>query len=1315
MDARGRAHSDDAAPGPADRYLRGFAASLPGAVVLVDEDVTVWSANPAAADLLGRPAEQLVGRPVLDLFGPAAGAGERGAEPLAAAVERAARLEPGTDGGPGAGPSATFTTTTSAPGAGATPLRVAVGHITMEDRHFATLVLGQDLDDGEARDRFTGQGADAPIPLWITGPDAATTWYNAAWSELTGHPARLRLEEWAALVHPADRAATVSAYRRAVAAGAPFELRYRLRGASGAYLHVLDRGAPHDGDGRGETGWVGSTVDVTELVEAQDAVAVRERRQSAVSVLGRMALGPAPIEEVRQAAIDVLRGELDADAVGYFTATGTTPGTVRLVASRGWRAELVDATFPATQLFWAHLPTGRLTEGVLVADWSHEAELVPSTFVTQYGYRTSMAVALPPPGTSRPDVVSVQRAGAGFSLDDLEHLRHVTQVLAAATAERMATTALLDRETMLTLSMEAGNMGHWVWDGSTEEARFSAGLEAMCGVGPGGLGSRWESFSGFIVPADRARVHDELFRDDPDRTDVGSELRIRRPEGGERWLEVRGRAVPGTGSPSRRWVGVGIDVTERKAAEREARVMAGLSDLFASRLGFDTMMQRVVRAVVPHLADTCSIHLVGDAPTRRRWWLADADPELEHQIARMQEERAFDPEVLLPDLSDPGPHRPRLLEEVTEADRLRAARDARELELFGVHGGTSAIIAPLEARGRALGLLTLTSRAASGRRYRESDLGTAEDLARRVANAVDNARLERDNRRARDRLDVLARIGTILTVSLDSEARLEAVAQAVVPSFADGCIIYSGIEDGALVPTHVAAADPDLARELSTAGSPPLAVDSDALSAEALRTGRPILRERSGEIRMLHDEPLARMLTAKGLHSALAVPMPTAGEPGETPTVMIFVLLDASRRFGPEDVALGVELARRSGPAVSHAVSFQREQRTAEVLQRNLLPDHLPTAPGVTFSACYLPGFEGLSVGGDWYDAIPLGDGRVLIAIGDVVGLGITAAVSMGRIRTVLHYCALEDSDPASVLHRLNSHLRALPDAEMATLALLLYDPSSEHAVLSSAGHLPPVLRDPDGRVGLLPSASGAPLRASATSRYENHDVDLRAGSTVVLYTDGLVERRGECLDEGFERLTRVVEDLGDDPDDLARRLVDRMIGADVPPDDTAVLTMHVRRLADLELVLPARPDELTLVRSALRHWLRRVGATEQETAEIVLAANEAVGNAVVHAYGLTEGEVLLSARLRPAVARTAAGATPTTGPQPPEGPELEVVVRDSGRWRPPGPPGSNGGRGLRMIRGVMDHVEVDRGDHPGPGGTTVVMRRRLAAGSATP
>lgn len=1320
METRPRTTPDDHER--ADGFLRGFVTSLPGAVVLVDGDLVVWSANPAAAELLGRPVdgpEGITGRPVLDLFA----LGSTRAVTFAAAVRGAARRPDPPGGAPGGllatEPPTTFTVTPSAVRTPGASLRVSVGHVTMGDHRFATLVLDPDEGaDGNARSRFTGQGADAPVPLWITGVDATTTWYNAAWSEMTGYPARLDLDEWADLIHPDDRDAVVAAYRDAVSTRRAFELQYRLRSATGVARHVLDRGAPYrDHHGR-YAGWVGSTVDVSELVEAKDALALREHRQAAASMLGRMALGPAPIEEIRQAAVDLLHAELHTDAADYFTPIDDLPNCVLLAHASGPRPDRAGGTFPRHQLFWTRASDDDLADGLLVPDWRAETELVAGTFVAQYGYRSSMAVAVPGETGRRPDVIVVHCTRAGLGAEELAHLRYLAQVVGAAATERRTTRALLDRETVLTLSMEAGRMGHWVWDRTTTEAHFSPGLEAICGREPGELGNRWRAFSRFILPSDRWRARRELFPADPTETEVHTEFRITKPDGDERWLEIRGRAVPGSsppGTPPRRWVGVAIDVTEQKAAEREARVMAGLSDLFASRHGFDTILERVVRAVVPHLADTCSIHLVGDTPTARRWWLADTDPEVQQRIDEAQARRDFDPLTLLPDLDRPGHHKPILLGEITDADRRRVARDDRDLELFGRHGATSAIVAPLEARGRVLGLLTLELRGTTGHRYAETDLRAAEELARRVANAVDNARLERDARQARDRLDVLARVGNILTVSLDSDARLRAVAQAVVPSFADACLIHSGPAGGNLKLSHVATADPKLGELVAAAPHPTFSMESDVRPAEALRSGRPILLENPAEFGRL-DTPLARLMVDQGMHSSLIVPMPVPDDPDATLNVMSFLLFDPTRRFSHEDVALGVELARRAAPALEHAVSYEREQHTAEVLQRNLLPDRLPSLPGVTFSACYVPGLAGVSVGGDWYDVLPLTDGRVLLAVGDVVGLGIPAATNMGRIRTVLQYCALEDPDPATVLARLNAYLRALPDAEMATLALLLYDPGSERGLLASAGHLPPLLRPADGPVRQLPGGGGAPLRASATSRYENQEVEIGSGSTVVLYTDGIVERRGESLDEGFARLSRVLESVDGAPDDLAGHLVERIIGDRTPPDDTAVLTMHVCPPADFELSRPARPEELARVRAALRRWLGRSGAADDEAAEVVLAVNEAVANAVIHAYGIGGGEVMLSARLRsPARATVPERArAPERATVPPGDMELEVVVRDTGRWRPPGRSGSNGGRGFRMMRGLMDEVAVDRGEHETAPGTTVVLRRRLT-GFPTP
>ncbi len=1274
---------------PADRFLREFAASLPGAVVLVDGSRAVWSVNPAAADVLGRPAEELVGRPVTDLFesspddgGEFVAALERAADPGAAP---AAPRQPPTDG---AAPS--FVLTVADRHRARAPVRVTVDRLAVADRHLVTLVLDAHVDRrAAARLRFAGQGSDAPVILWITGTDAAATWYNAAWSEMTGHDVHVALDEWSDLVHPADREEALDTYLRAVLERQPFEMQYRLRMASGEYRHVLDRGSPHDDRQGRYAGWVGSTVDVTELVQAKEALALGEHRQAAVSILSRMGLGPAPIEEVRQAIVDLLCAELGADAAGYFTTPRRMPTTVRLAAARGWRTELVGATLPRQQLFWIPVTDAELAAGVLVRDWSSETRYRPGTFVAQHGYRSSIAVAVPGDG-----VISVHRMYRPFGPDDLVHVRDLARVVSAAAAERRSTRSLLDRETMLTLAMQAGRMGHWIYDPDTRRIRFSSALEAMCGMEPGTLGEGWRTFSHFIVPADRIRARRELFPEDPAETEIHTEFRMVRPDGSEAWLEVRGRAVGAAVSarePFRRWVGVAIDVTEQKNAEREARVVAALSDLFASRHDFDKVMERVVHAVVPELADTCSIHLVGDTPTARCWWLADRDPALERLVTASEAERTFDPLVLFPDLGRPGPHEAYLLDEVTDADRRRVARDAHDLELSSIHGATSVVVAPLEARGRILGLLTLGLRRPKGRRYGDADLRTAEELARRVANAVDNARLERDARQARDRLDVLARVGNILTVSLDSEARLRAVAEAVVPSFADACFIHAGGDDGLLRIAHVAVADPKIERLVAAVPGAAFTVEARVLPAEAIRAGRPILRETREEVERL-DTPLGRLLVENGLHSALTVPMPGSGEPGGTPNVITFSLFDPARRFGPEDVALAVELARRAAPALQHAVSFQREQHTAEVLQRNLLPDRLPTVPGVTFSSCYLPGEAGLAVGGDWYDVLHLADGRVLLTVGDVVGLGIPAAMNMGRIRTVLQYCAMDDPDPASLLSRLNAHLRALPDGEMATVALLLYDAASGRAVLASAGHLPLLLQEPGGRVRTLPTPNGAPLRASASSRYTDEVVDLPPGSTVVLYTDGLVERRGESLDEGFAHLAGAATSIGESPPDLAQRLVDRMIGDRLPPDDTAVLTMHVHRSADLELIIPSRTGELARVRAVLRNWLTRLGARPDETDEIVLAVNEAVSNSVIHAYGIAGGEVLVRAWTRPVE----------------EGGEMEVVVRDHGRWRPSGPYGTNDGRGIDVMRALMDAVEIEPGTEESATGTTVVLRRRL-------
>src|SRR5205085_9225565 len=219
------------------------------------------------------------------------------------------------------------------------------------------------------------------------------------------------------------------------------------------------------------------------------------------------------------------------------------------------------------------------------------------------------------------------------------------------------------------------------------------------------------------------------------------------------------------------------------------------------------------------------------------------------------------------------------------------------------------------------------------------------------------------------------------------------------------------------------------------------------------------------------------------------------------------------RRFTAEDTVVLQLAADRAARAIERAQLFQQEHETAVTLQRALLPERLPDVTGLALAARYLPGAAGAEVGGDWYDVIPLSDGRVGIAMGDVVGRGIPAASLMGQLRNALRAYAIEGHGPAVVVERLDRLVQALSPGRMATLLYMVLEPDARSATFTNAGHLPPLLVEPGQAPRLLEAVRGVPLGVLPYATFEDAETRIEPASTLVLYTDGLVELRGVSLD----------------------------------------------------------------------------------------------------------------------------------------------------------------------------------------------------------
>jgi serine phosphatase RsbU (regulator of sigma subunit)/anti-sigma regulatory factor (Ser/Thr protein kinase) len=533
-----------------------------------------------------------------------------------------------------------------------------------------------------------------------------------------------------------------------------------------------------------------------------------------------------------------------------------------------------------------------------------------------------------------------------------------------------------------------------------------------------------------------------------------------------------------------------------------------------------------------------------------------------------------------------------------------------------------------------------------------------------------------------DALHFLAEASKELSRSLDYEATLGNVARLAVPRIADWCVVDIAAEEGKVRRLAVQHVDPakielalDVQRRYPTDPNSPTGVPN------VVRSGRSELYAEITDSMLeqaAQDEEHLRIIRTLGLTSAMIVPLPGRDR---TLGAITFVNTESGRRFGEDDLRMAEDLARRAGMAIENARLYMRERGIAETLQRSLLRKDLPEMPGVTVAARYLPARTEAEVGGDWYDLFALPDGRIAMVMGDVAGRGIEAATVMGQLQHALRAYALEGHAPAIVMERLNSLLEL---KDMATLLYLIFDPATWTVTYASAGHLPPLTIAPDGQVSMLEDGS-PPLGGSPLTLYRESSATLAPGSTIVLYTDGLIEVRGESIDMGLARLSKVLAGRGTgDLEALLGRILSVMVEGEGAADDVALLALRAEALdpARLRLRVAATPNSLPLMRHTLRRWLAQSGATSEDIYDISVATAEACANSIEHAYQAADARLEIEAMLRDS--------------------QIFVTVRDWGQWREPR--GKHRGRGLILMKGLMDTVQVAHSED----GTTVQMRRRL-------
>ncbi|MEV2213953.1 SpoIIE family protein phosphatase [Streptomyces sp. NPDC050997] len=462
---------------------------------------------------------------------------------------------------------------------------------------------------------------------------------------------------------------------------------------------------------------------------------------------------------------------------------------------------------------------------------------------------------------------------------------------------------------------------------------------------------------------------------------------------------------------------------------------------------------------------------------------------------------ADDPTVLAEALLGADEDTALVLEKLTEQEDLVAFH--RE-ELHQTNQGVLALHAELDAAGRA-----------------QREAFAAERKARNEAES------------ARRRLTFLADASAVLTASLNHDEIVRRLPDLLVPEYARSVDVwlFDGDDDRHRPTSHPAAA------------------------VRAARTGRPqYAADHPGGLLGVDDQPPSALDPARPL---LCVPLSTRRAPWG-----VLVLSPPGESWDPDDAVMLIELTRRASIAIENARRFEHNRDIAETLQRALLTD-LPTTPGLSLAARYLPATHGLNIGGDWYDAFRQPDGSLITVIGDVTGHGLHAAVMMSQLRTALRAHAVDGGSPGQLLTRLHVFLHHLQPDLYATAVIARFRPGDPTLTWAAAGHPPPVLRTPDGQVHTLDAKPGAMLGIPLRQEIADHTAPLVPGSTLALYTDGLVERRAQGIDPGIERLADALgtfssAELDADLDTAADRILTPLLSDSERDDDVCLLLCHL-------------------------------------------------------------------------------------------------------------------------------------------------------------
>jgi PAS domain S-box-containing protein len=594
-------------------------------------------------------------------------------------------------------------------------------------------------------------------------------------------------------------------------------------------------------------------------------------------------------------------------------------------------------------------------------------------------------------------------------------------------------------------------------------------------------------------------------------------------------------------------VGVADDVSETRAAYAAAQLLSDrLSQLarVTAELAVAPDLESVSEVIVSHAGDAVgavisslavrigddTLTLVGirgaSAATSQRWATIPLDAKVPMAAAVRTGRR-----IVLAGGKEIAAAYPDIAESVTD--------------------DMSVVALPVSLRDRTLGAIVLTFPGRHAPDDTELEfLGTVADAC---AQALERVRASDAAVDRAGKLAFLAGASTELASSLDYQTTLANVARLAVPTLADWCAVEV-VQDGrlrTLAVAHVDAAKAAMAEELQRRY--PSDPEAQTGAPNVVRTGVSELYPEITDDMLVagsRDEEHLRLSRELQLRSALCVPLTARGR-----VLGAFTLISAEsgRRYDADDLGFAEDLARRAAIAIDNAHLHSETRDAAVRLQRAVLPDALPDVPGWELAAHYAPAGR-TEVGGDFYDVLPLEDGRVVVVVGDVMGRGVGAAAAMSQVRASVRAYVAVDPAPQLVLDKLDQMFARYETSQLVTLVYLVCDPATDSATGVNAGHPPPLLVRADGTTETVTLPNSVPLGAGPDDRTAG-TMSLRPGDGVFAYSDGLVERRGEDIDEGISRVEGSAGLLATGPlQEQLDRLVIGIHDADRDDDVTALV-----------------------------------------------------------------------------------------------------------------------------------------------------------------